>query len=145
MYRKLALALTLNAVIMFFVMYVMIDSLEHFYLNLNKVYMTVLMVAPMLAIMLVVMRGMYPNARLNYGLIVAAIVVFAGCLLLVRRQLPISDDQFLRSMIPHHSGAILMCREAQIADPEIKALCAQIIESQQSEIDQMHAILERLH
>jgi uncharacterized protein (DUF305 family) len=47
-------------------------------------------------------------------------------------------------MIPHHSGAILMCEQASIQDPEIQALCAAIIESQQKEIKQMETILQRL-
>ena len=51
------------------------------------------------------------------------------------------DRQFLRSMIPHHSGAVLMCREASIDDPKIRQLCEGIIASQTSEIDQMKAIL----
>lgn len=37
-----------------------------------------------------------------------------------------------------------MCRQAPITDAEIKALCTSIISSQQSEIDQMKRILERL-
>lgn len=46
-------------------------------------------------------------------------------------------------MIPHHSGAVLMCKEATISDPEIKALCVGIIQSQEAEIAQMKALLER--
>lgn len=38
----------------------------------------------------------------------------------------------------------MMCSQAQITDPEIQALCARIIDSQRSEIDQMRAILKRL-
>ncbi len=52
--------------------------------------------------------------------------------------------QFLRSMIPHHAGAILMCQEASIQDAEIRRLCGGIVSSQQSEIDQMKAMLDRL-
>jgi uncharacterized protein (DUF305 family) len=47
-------------------------------------------------------------------------------------------------MIPHHSGAILMCEQASIQDAEIQALCDSIIAGQQSEIDQMETILQRL-
>jgi uncharacterized protein (DUF305 family) len=72
------------------------------------------------------------------------VVVFAGAFTLIRTQTTIGDTAFLRSMIPHHSGAILMCREASIRDPEIKALCGQIIRSQAQEIDQMKAILARM-
>jgi uncharacterized protein (DUF305 family) len=46
-------------------------------------------------------------------------------------------------MIPHHSGAILMCREAKLQDPEILRLCGEIIESQRREIAEMNRILER--
>lgn len=47
-------------------------------------------------------------------------------------------------MIPHHAGAILMCEEANIQDPEIKKLCEEIKLSQQREIDQMKAKLNEL-
>ena len=73
------------------------------------------------------------------GSVLAGLIFF----LLIRQQTAISDRQFLRSMIPHHAGAILMCEQATINDPEIQELCGAIISSQQSEIDQMKAILER--
>ena len=62
----------------------------------------------------------------------------------MRTQAAVGNEQFLRSMIPHHSGAILMCEKAQLTDPEIIALCKQIISSQQAEIAQMQQILQRL-
>jgi uncharacterized protein (DUF305 family) len=46
-------------------------------------------------------------------------------------------------MIPHHSGAILMCEEASLTDPEIIGLCKQIVESQEQEIAKMQALLAR--
>jgi uncharacterized protein (DUF305 family) len=46
-------------------------------------------------------------------------------------------------MIPHHSGAVLMCERARLRDAEIVELCAKIIQSQQQEIDQMKSILAR--
>ena len=46
-------------------------------------------------------------------------------------------------MIPHHAGAILMCQEAKLADPEIQALCGQIIVAQEAEIAQMKALLDK--
>ena len=55
-----------------------------------------------------------------------------------------TDEQFLRSMIPHHAGAILMCQEASIEDQEIRELCRSIIASQQTEIDLMKAKLDQL-
>lgn len=61
----------------------------------------------------------------------------------MRTQGLVGDRQFLRSMIPHHSGAILMCEQASIWDPELKLLCGNIITSQKQEIDQMKAMLAR--
>ena len=68
---------------------------------------------------------------------VAAVVLF----MFIRRQTAIGDRQFLRSMIPHHAGAIVMCEHAFVRDAEIKRLCQNIIASQQAEIDQMKTIL----
>ena len=64
---------------------------------------------------------------------------------MIREQTAINDRQFLRSMIPHHAGAILMCQQAPVDDEEIKALCRSIVASQQSEIDIMKAKLAALN
>jgi uncharacterized protein (DUF305 family) len=61
-----------------------------------------------------------------------------------RKQTAINNKQFIRSMIPHHASAILMCKNASITDSEIKQLCQSIISSQQSEINQMKQMLKRL-
>lgn len=144
MYKKLLLALSINAVIMFLLTYVMINEISHFYFNINKVYMALMMVAPMLIVMLLVMPSMYENKRWNNILIAAFSGLFILCFWLARTQSPVGNEQFLRSMIPHHSSAILMCQEAHITDPEIVTLCEQIIHSQEEEIAQMKAILEQL-
>jgi uncharacterized protein (DUF305 family) len=143
-YRMLALELVADFIIMYFVMFAMIASLDHLRHNLNNLYMTLMMVAPMAVLMLVTMRSMYPDRRLNLFLIVLAAILFAVATFGVRTQAAIGDRQFLRSMIPHHSGAILMCREAKLSDPEIVRLCDGIARSQAAEIAQMEAILRRL-
>jgi uncharacterized protein (DUF305 family) len=135
--------LVLDFVVMYFVMFTMIATLDHLYLNLNNVYMTLMMVAPMALIMLVAMRSMFTSPGLNWTIGVAAVVIFGGAFWAMRNQAAIGNVEFLRSMIPHHSGAILMCREATITDPEITALCDRIIKSQQEEIGQMQEILRR--
>jgi uncharacterized protein (DUF305 family) len=84
---------------------------------------------------------MYPDRRLNSALLAVGILGLAASWMLIRRQGGIDDGQFLRSMIPHHAGAILMCKEATVTDPEIRALCEGIIAGQQTEIDQMKRML----
>ena len=142
-YRSLAIELILDFIIMYLVMYTMIASLDHFYFNLNNVYMTLMMVSPMAILMLVFMRSMDPSKRTNLMIGGAAALVFAVSFYGMRTQAAVGDTEFLRSMIPHHSGAILMCREASLTDPEVLALCDEIVRSQEREIAEMKAILAR--
>jgi uncharacterized protein (DUF305 family) len=90
------------------------------------------------------MGAMYRHTKLNLAIIAASLIALAAFWVLIRQQTAVSDKQFLRSMIPHHGGAILMCREASISDPEIKTLCESIKSSQQSEIEQMKRKLKDL-
>ena len=142
-YLHLAIMGVLSFVSMYVLMYAMVDSFANVYASINQVYMAGLMTAPMIIIELVVMGAMYANKRLNMIIIAGSAVALVLFFMLIRQQALVYDSQFVRSMIPHHAGAILMCREATIQDAEIKALCSAIIESQQKEIDQMTAILAR--
>ena len=108
------------------------------------VYMTLMMVAPMVVLMILAMKHMFPNKGANVAILAISAIGFLGSFALIRTQTTIGDRAFLRSMIPHHSGAILMCQQASIRDPEIKQLCGNIISSQRQEIDQMKVILQRM-
>jgi uncharacterized protein (DUF305 family) len=142
-YRRLLVMMVLSFIAMYVLMYAMVDRLPHVLNSVNQVYMAGLMAAAMLIIELLAMGGMYPNRRWNAVLVVVGAVALIGFWLAIRQQAAIGDQQFLRSMIPHHSGAILMCQEAKLTDPEIRTLCESIVAGQQSEIDQMKALLER--
>lgn len=143
-YRSLMIQTVIGAVIMYLVMFVMIDDLGSFFNNLNMVYMTFMMVAPMVLLMIVTMRQMFSSPLANTTLIALSVLAFFGSFALIRTQTTIGDRAFLRSMIPHHSGAVLMCREAKLDDPEVVALCRAIEQSQTREIEQMKRILLRL-
>lgn len=142
-YGRLLLMAALHFAAMYWLMYAMVDRFAYVLPNLNQAYMAALMTSPMLIIELLLMGAMYPLRRVNWVLLGAAAVVLAGSFLAIRQQTAIGDRQFLRSMIPHHSGAILMCREAELRDPEIRRLCTEIVKSQQREIDWMRARLDR--
>lgn len=143
-YRDLFIVSIVHFVIMYAVMYTMVNEASDIVLNLNFVYMTGMMLAPMVILMPLAMKMMYPNKKLN-GLIVGSMaVIFVAFYVFTRQQTFINDKEFVRSMIPHHSGAVLMCREATIRDAELKNLCANIIESQIREVNQMKEILKRL-
>jgi len=136
-YPRLLLMTVLSFIAMYFLMYAMIDSFDSYYNNINQVYMAGLMAAAMVVIELAVMGAMYHNRKLNAAIIALSVVALVACWVLIRQQGGIGDRQFLRSMIPHHSGAILMCGKAPLRDPEIQRLCKTIIAGQADEIRQM--------
>ena len=140
-YGRLLLMVVLSFLSMYILMYAMVDSIANVYLNFNQFYMAGLMAAPMVLIELALMGAMYGDKKRNVAIATVSLVALAGFWTLIRQQTAITDTQFLRSMIPHHAGAILMCEKASIRDPEIKQLCEAIVSSQRSEIDQMKAKL----
>ena len=143
-YRTFAINMAINLVIMYFVMFAMIYSFGEFVQNINYFYMALMMWAPMGSLMLLMMGMMYKNKKLNMILHVAFGLIFILSFVGIRQQVLVGDTQFLRSMIPHHSGAILMCEKASLTDPEIKTLCnGEIIPSQKREVEQMEALLNR--
>jgi uncharacterized protein (DUF305 family) len=129
-------------VVMYVLMYAMVDRLGNALPNINEAYMAGLMAAPMVFIELVLMRAMYRNRALNLVFAGTASVLLLLCWIGIRQQVAVSDQQFLRSMIPHHAGAILMCGQANLRSPDLQALCREIRRSQQREIDFMKARLK---
>lgn len=143
-YKSLFVEVLIHFFIMYAVMYTMVDKFDDVYINSNNLYMTMMMVLPMIPLMIFLMGSMHGNRKLNYILSVGSVVLFVLFYIFMRDQTFIGDKQFVRSMIPHHSGAILMCEKSDIQDPELKSLCEQIVSSQEKEIRQMKDILTRL-
>jgi hypothetical protein len=60
--------MVLSLIVMYLVMFSMIDGWHDFRNNLNMFYMAVTMVSPMGIIMLITMKSMYPSKPLNLAL-----------------------------------------------------------------------------
>ena len=142
-YGRLLAMVLLSFIAMYILMYAMVNRFENVFNSVNQAYMAGLMAAPMLLIELALMAGMYPNKRRNAWLAGGAVLFMALCWFGIRQQAGVTDRQFLRSMIPHHAGAILMCEQARSSDPEILRLCQEIVISQRAEIAQMKAMLAK--
>lgn len=143
-YKILGLTVGLHFFIMLALTYLGVFRLNDIFINLNRFYMAVAMVAPMVILMLLFMSHMFKDKRINFALYAVSALLFVGAVLGIRNQLLVGDQQFLKSMIPHHSIAVKTCTYANIQDPEIKELCKQIIKSQEEEITQMKGILNRM-
>jgi uncharacterized protein (DUF305 family) len=144
-YGRLYLMAALSFVAMFILMYAMVDRFENVFVNLNQVYMAGLMAAPMVVIEIMLMAMMYPDKKKNTIIVIVSLVAGVSFWMLIRQQAAIGDAQFLRSMIPHHAGAVLMCERLNAQEPEIKQLCGGIVRSQKAEIEQMKALIEKVN
>lgn len=140
-YGRLLLMMALSFLAMYALMYAMVDQWANVYHNVNQFYMAGLMAAPMLLIELWLMSSMYPDRRRNLILAALTLAFMLFCWWGIRTQAAVTDRQFIRSMIPHHAGAILMCEENRLKDPELVKLCQEIITSQKQEIAQMKQLL----
>ena len=142
-YGRFAWMLGLSFVAMYVLMYAMVDRLGNAVPNINQFYMAGLMTAPMAILEIALMGRMYPDKRKNITIVLLGAVVLAACWFGIRAQAGVGDRQFLKSMIPHHAGAILMCEQASLTKPDVRALCDGIVKAQEEEIARMRALLAR--
>lgn len=143
MYAKFGVILLVSLGLMWVLSMSMVRSINHFYFNLSNFWMALVMVAAMAVVMVVGMWSMFKNTKVNIALLAGFVLLFVGAFALGRTETFVGNEQFLKSMIPHHSRAILVCQESNITDPEIVELCETIVQTQQEEISQMQSILDR--
>ena len=129
----LGIMTVLMFIAMYILMYAMVDRIENVFPHINQFYMAGLMTAPMVPIQLAIMRSMYENRVANIAIVVVSLIALVGCWTGIRQQVAVTDTQFVKSMIPHHAGAILMCEKASPQDAELQSLCQGITRNQQSE------------
>ena len=143
-YAKFGLMIATSTVVMFGLMYLNTYRFDHVFFSETRVYMAFVMGATMGVIMLLFMLGMYDNKKLNAGILIGSVAVFAAALWLVRSQTTVEDVSYMRAMIPHHSIAIMTSERANISDPRVRELADGIIASQRREIREMKALILEL-
>ncbi|MGC4038355.1 MAG: DUF305 domain-containing protein [Chitinophagaceae bacterium] len=136
--------LLLSFFIMYAVMFLNVDDSSDIYVSLTRLYMALLMVSPMAVLMVLLMGRMYPSKKQNGIIIIVSVAIFLISLALLRLQVSVSDIQYMKAMIPHHSSAIMTSKNASLRDPEVRRLADSIIVSQEREILQMKEILRRI-
>ena len=133
-----------STLVMYALMYLNVYRWDHVFLSETRAYMALLMGTAMAVIMLSFMLSMHPDRRVNIGIYAGSALLFVLALWLVRSQRTVEDVSWMRSMIPHHSIAILTSERADISNPRVRALADQIIESQRREIEEMKALIAEL-
>ncbi|OOB84236.1 DUF305 domain-containing protein [Flavobacterium columnare] len=137
MYKRFSVMAVAMFIAMYFIMYAMIDGLQNLILNINNLYMTLLMVSAMLIIELLIMKGMYENKKINWAIITVSLAIGIFSWFGIREQLFVGNKEFVKGMIPHHAAAVLMSEKAKLTDPELIQLQKKILETQAQEIEFM--------
>lgn len=113
-------------------MNVYVTNLLHIRIHLNDIYMACLMTSWM-----VTLDGIYHyNHYHNSNQVIIGFAFIALFMYLIRKQVFITDNQYIKGMIPHHSMAILMSKEIKkkSKNQNVISLANNIIESQDKDI-----------
>lgn len=141
-YTRFALMILTSMVVMFCLMYLhSYRLLEHAWFSETRLFMTLIMGAGMIVVMLGFMLHMYSSRAKNLAAIAIAAALFAAGLGLVRSQVTVSDTDYMEGMIPHHSIAVLTSERAQIEDVRVRRLADAILEAQRREIREMEWLI----
>lgn len=115
--------------------------IDHAWFSETRLFMTMIMGASMIVIMLSFMLAMYPDRTTNLAIFGAAFLLFLTGLGLVRSQITVDDADYMEGMIPHHSIAVLTSERARITDSRVRDLADRIIEAQRREIKEMEWLI----
>jgi uncharacterized protein (DUF305 family) len=144
MYGKFAAMIATSTVVMYGLMYLNTYEFDHIRYSQTRLWMALLMGAVMAVIMLGFMMDMYKSKKANIAIVAGSALVFVLSLWLVRSQATVSDVDYMRAMIPHHSIAIMTSRRAHIRDARVRKLADGIIEAQVREIGEMNRLIADL-
>jgi len=126
-------------------MNILIFKFDHLYLSLTLFYGGLLMASNMIWAHEVIhyLSMGYFN---KYLFLIGIFLSFSITFLLLRNQLFIDDNQWLRKMISHHSTAISTSLNIydKTDNKQIKKLAKEIIETQEREINLMKSMLKHI-
>jgi uncharacterized protein (DUF305 family) len=128
----------------FFMSTIMSNSITNITNSLGKVYLSIIMGLYMMAIEIMMHDHQYDVFSMKYYIII-------GCLLglfiyLYRAQKYVTDKEYLKEMIEHHSMALLTSNKIleKTDDYNVSKLAKNIIQKQEDEIRDMKSILTDL-
>lgn len=107
-------------------MNVWVDKAEHIRLSLNDIYMIFLMTGWMFLFMGIFYKELIIT---SIGLLLVIVNLF-----FIRTQFMISEDQYKRGMIPHHSMAIHMSKKLLNKNNNLEDFLKNLINTQENEI-----------
>jgi uncharacterized protein (DUF305 family) len=140
-YWRFGAMIATSVVVMFGIKYLSTYEWSHVWYSETRTYMALMMGGAMGVIMLGFMLGMYSNRRINIAIFAGAAALFGLSLFLVRSQTTVQDESYMKSMIPHHSIAILTSERSELSDRRVCELAEKIITTQRREIAEMEWLI----
>jgi hypothetical protein len=140
-YARFAGMIATSTIVMYLLTYTNVFDIAHIHFSQERLYMAIQMGAAMAIVMLAGMWKMHPDRRVNAGIIGGAILVAVAAFFASQTQMLVSDVNYMRGMIPHHSIAILTSERAGIQDRRVRELADGIIEAQRREIAEMEWLI----
>ena len=137
MYVRFGAMILTAMVVMYAVMFVSTFELSHIRPSVSRAFMALTMGGAMGVVMLAWMLNMFRNTKANVAILVASVVLLGLGTFLDRSQAPVQDNDFMNSMIPHHSMAITRAERANLQDVRVCELAVAISEAQRREILEM--------
>ncbi len=64
-YKKFVVMMVISFIIMYIVMFLNVIEIKHYHTSITRIYMAILMVAPMAVVMMLMMGKMYPDKKIN--------------------------------------------------------------------------------
>ena len=125
----------------FFMSTVMSNSVENITNSLGKVYLSIIMGLYMIVLEIMMHDHQYSVFSMKYYIIIGCLLGFF--IYLYRVQKYITDKEYLKEMIEHHSMALLTSNKIleKTDNYNVSKLAKNIIQKQQDEIRDMKGIL----
>lgn len=122
----------------------MTNSIENITNSLGKVYLSILMGLYMMILEIMMHDHQYDVFSMKYYIIIGCLIGFF--IYLYRAQKFITDKEYLKEMIEHHSMALLTSNKIleKTDDYNVSKLAKNIIQKQEDEIRDMKEILMKL-
>ena len=132
----------INMVIIQFVgmSYVMTNRVSDIKSSLGKLYISVIMG------LFMVVAGVLSNQRINLTSLVIFVALLSGSIYLYKIQYGITDKEYVKEMLEHHSMALLTSKNIlkKTQNPMVSNFAAKIYNTQEKEIKEMAVLIERL-
>ena len=128
----------------FFMSTIMASSMENITNSLGKVYLSIIMGLYMMILEIMMHDHQYGVFSMKYYIIIGCLIGFF--IYLYRAQKYITDKEYVKEMIEHHSMALLTSNKIleKTDDYNVSKLAKNIIQKQEDEIRDMKSILTDL-